>query len=202
MELIKIKGEDGKEHEVYSAADVETYKQQLTESHAATLTPLQVQLKAAEDALAKAKETDKDFAGLREAKEKAEKLLKDAETGHAAALEAAENRGKVLVHKDNLIKLFAKDAPELEKLITKHMSDTLKAMPENTKEEIEAKMKMAVTLAVGKSDEGHFKKVISSAGGGAAGGTEDIKSDLKEMGKKYFGLTDKDWENAKTAGLI
>lgn len=199
MEKKIIKDEDGVEHEVYDANDVDAEVISKETAFASEKDKLAADLKDKEDALAKSNEKAGDFQSLRTAKEVAEKALRDATDKHAQEISDLRNVN-VKEAKDKLFNLIVGGDKNLEEKMKFHLDSTLKAMPEGTKEEIDAKYKAAYTLAAGHSEDDKISNIISSAGGSEFGGKANVSSDLREVGKK-FGLTDKDWDAAKQAGL-
>lgn len=198
---VDVGGEE-KTIEVYDAAAVDTLVKDKETAFSTEKTALEKTAKDAADALAKVDKTNKDFEGLRVAKETAEKALTDATTKYTT--EITELKSKPLVeHRTNLSTLLAGDDKNIAEKIKFHMEKTVTAMPERTKEEIDAKVKAAYQLAIGTGYKEDFvSRVISSAGGGHVTTKVEVATDLKNMAIKNFGLTEKDFENAKAAGLL
>jgi hypothetical protein len=201
MEKKTIKDEEGKEHEVYDAIQVEAALKEKETAFATDKTKLETDLKEKDEALKKANEKDADFKAVREAKEAAEKALKEANEKYQK--EITDLKGSnIKEHKDKLLGLIVGNDKNVEEKMKHHLENTLKAMPESTKEEIDAKLKAAYKLTSGTADEDKISNIISSAGGGDLGvGKVEVKPELKSIGAK-FGLNDKGWENAKKAGII
>lgn len=200
MEKKTFKDADGTEHEVYEADQVETALKEKEEVFTTEKEKLVADLKEKEDALAKSNEKAGDFKALRDAKEVAEKSLKDASDKHAQ--EVATLKGSnIKEHKDKLFGLIVGNDKNVEEKMKFHLENTLKAMPETTSEEIDKKLKAAYTLVSGHADDERISNLASSAGGGGPSEKVDVNPDLKKIGKN-FGLDDKDWENAKKSGVI
>lgn len=192
---------DGQKMTVYDAASVEKVLQDKETTFTTEKTTLETNLKTATEALEKSKEGEKDFAALRTAKEAAEKELREKTEAHTK--EVTELKSAPLTeHRTNLTKLLSGGDKDVTAKMDHFLKESLSAMPETTKEQIDAKLKTAYQLAVGGNyKEDYVSRVISSAGGGDGGGTADVKTELKSIGKN-FGLNDKDWDNARGAGVI
>lgn len=197
-----IKTEDGTEVVVYDAAAVDTLIQSKETEFGTQKTALETAVKEANDKLAKADEKGADFAALRTAKEAAEKALAEATDKHTA--EVTELKTKPLVeHRTHLTGLLSGTDTAVKDKVEYHLKNTVSAMPETTKEEVDAKVKAAYQLAVGANyNDDNVSRVISGAGGVYVDNKSDLNPDLKQAGMKNFGLNEKDFENAKNAGLI
>ena len=192
---------DDKEVVVYDAAKVEEFVKSKEMTFATEKQTLEQKAKDAAAELAKVDQSNKDFDGLRKAKETAEATLKEATEKHEK--EVGELRAAPLTeHRGNLIKLLAGDDKDLLQKIEFHLKNTVSAMPETKKEEIDTKLKSAYQLAVGGAYKEDFVgRVISSAGGASHVQAAAVSDDLKNIGSK-FGLDQKDFDAAKAKGLI
>ena len=199
MERKIIKDEEGVEHEVYDASDVEAEVTAKETAFASEKEKLANDLKLKEEALAKSTEKAGDFQALRTAKEESEKKLKEATDKHAQEISDLKNVN-IRESKTKLLNLIVGGDKNLEEKMKFHLDNSLKAMPEGTTEEIDKKYKAAYTLAAGRSEDDKISNLISSAGGGFVPSDNKANQPLREMGKK-FGLNDKDWDEAKRQGV-
>lgn len=192
---------DGKDVVVYDAAKVTEFITKKETEFNTTKSTLETAAQEAATKLAAADTKAADFASLREAKEAADKALKEANEKHEK--EVGELRAAPLnEHRGNLIKLLAGDDKDILSKIEFHLKNTVSAMPESKKEEIDAKLKSAYQLAVGGAYKEDFvSRVISSAGGSTHVQAAAVSDDLKNIGAK-FGLDQKDFDAAKNKGVI
>lgn len=205
-----IKDEDGNEVEVYDATQVEEALKETEQKFGEEKGTLEKNLKEATEKLEKVDEKDKDFSELRDAKEKLEKDLKSKEDEHEKTIKdlnskLGEQEGKEMEDYTNkAIELYVGDDKDTKDKIDFHIENSLKSMPRGTKEEVDALLKSAFTLATGQQDDDKISNVLSSAGdggsGGSGGGTK-VKPELVEAGKN-FGLNDEDFKNAEKKGVI
>lgn len=191
---------DGNEVIGYKAEDVKAALAAKEAEFNTGKTALETKLAESATALAQAGEKDKDFAGLRAAKTKAEADLVEFKTKAEGEINTLKT-APIVEHKGKLIGLLADGDKAMAEKIELFMSKDLKAMPEGTKAEVDAKIKAAFTLATEGAGVDRLNQVVSSSGGGTPAEADGVKQELKSLGKA-FGLTDKDFENAKNAGVI
>jgi chromosome segregation ATPase len=127
-----------------------------------------------------------------------EKALKEKEEKINSLVDGLDklSRARVNDQKDTLIKELSKNDAELKKKIDFHYSDTLKSMPENTIDEINARITAAYKLSY-DGDRGPSALDIALGGGAgkstfvAQGGQVEFSDGEKQIGNK-LGITEED----------
>lgn len=171
MQTVKL--EDGSEIQTYTEEELEAQKQEAIEQYKLEnpdktdeLTALQDELREKEEELAKSKDKDQNFAGLRKAKEEAEKKLtdftKDIDTKISNVKKEVMEGVLKDTYNDNLKALAGEDA-ELSKKIEYHykrLGDTA-----STKDEISNKMRDAYLLATKPEGYDALNSSVLSTGG-------------------------------------
>lgn len=166
-------------------------------------TRLEGLLKEANEKLENLPEGDKNWAEMRQ-------TVKDLTTKLGETNAGIEEKINVVTQgaTDSKLELVAEslggDDEEIRKQIKHHFNTTLKSVEHKTLEQFKDKVRQAYLLATGGSaDENRVGPAVISAAGGAvvrptvpaAGGTgKKLSSEVVDLGKKHFGLTDKDYE--------
>lgn len=200
LEKKTITNEAGEEVEVYDATQVEAALKEKDDGFATEKTELETKVTETSDALKVAEEKGGDFKETREAKEKAESDLKEATEKHTKEMDELKG-GIAKDARTKQINRLADGDTEVAKKIEHHLDNDLSAMPETTKEEIEAKYTAALKLSGGGVEIDSISSVISSAGGGDVEPTGSVNPELKKLGSN-FGLTEDDFKKAQDAGEI
>jgi len=137
------------------------------------------------------KEDHPNFKILKDALSKKDEEIKNIKT----ELDTDRNTRKQ-EEMDSAIKILAKGDVELEKKIKLNLEKTLSALPENTKEERQAKIQAALKLSVDYNTAGVFDAGIGGGGGGNINinntSTVEFTAREKALGAK-LGISEDDY---------